>query len=244
MKIVFSTKNVSRASFLDTCRYAYDYGFEGFEIYDAVSERSAHYDSILRRDRVADAKRKLVNRGLSVSALRMPAPVESDDTSAELIKKYVEMAATSGLDNVIVRAEAPVSFDVLDEKMSEAIKRAENYGVNVLFETVGHLANTENVISIINHFACKIDGRIYDITGDITDDVDYKWETWVTFKQKDQKETMRIVRDCVWKIPNDVLVCGICPMCFEDDWGNHICDIDNSPVDPDTPCTKGGVREC
>ena len=62
MKIVFSTKNVSRASFLDTCRYAYDYGFEGFEIYDAVNERSAHYDSILRRDRVADAKRKLVTQ--------------------------------------------------------------------------------------------------------------------------------------------------------------------------------------
>ena len=38
MKIVFSTKNVSRASFLDTCRYAYDYGFEGFEIYDAIKE--------------------------------------------------------------------------------------------------------------------------------------------------------------------------------------------------------------
>ena len=54
MKIVFSTKNVSRGSFLDTCRYAYDYGFEGFEIFDAIGERSAHYDSILRRDRIAD----------------------------------------------------------------------------------------------------------------------------------------------------------------------------------------------
>ena len=62
MKIAFSTKNVSRASFLDMCRFAYDYGFEGFEIYDALSERNAHYDSILRRDRIADAKRKLVNR--------------------------------------------------------------------------------------------------------------------------------------------------------------------------------------
>ena len=66
MKIVFSTKNVSRASFLDTCRYAYDYGFEGFEIYDAMKERSGHHDSILRRDRIADAKRKLVNRNLAV----------------------------------------------------------------------------------------------------------------------------------------------------------------------------------
>ncbi len=29
MKITFSTKHVSRASFLDTCRYAYDYGYAG-----------------------------------------------------------------------------------------------------------------------------------------------------------------------------------------------------------------------
>ena len=75
MKIVFSTKNVSRASFLDTCRYAFDYGFEGFEIYDAIKERCGHHDSILRRDRIADAKRKLVNRNLTVSALRMPDPI-------------------------------------------------------------------------------------------------------------------------------------------------------------------------
>lgn len=94
---------------------------------------------------------------------------------------------------------------------------------------------------VINHFACRIDDRIYDISGDITDNTEYKWETWATFKGKDQKETMRIVRDCVWKIPDGVLVCGICPMCFEDDWGNHICDLDNSPVDPDQPCTKGGI---
>ncbi len=165
MKIVFSTKNVSRASFLDTCRYAYDYGFEGFEIYDAVIERSTHYDSILRRDRIADAKRKLVNRNLSVSALRMPAPIESEETTAELVQKYIEMAATSGVDNVIVRTEAPISFDILNEKMSAAIKRAENSDVNVLFETVGHLAHTENVIAIINYFASSAVGASWNVRG-------------------------------------------------------------------------------
>ena len=38
MKITFSTKHVARASFLDVCRYAYDYGYAGFEIYDAIKE--------------------------------------------------------------------------------------------------------------------------------------------------------------------------------------------------------------
>ena len=165
MKIVFSTKNVSRASFLDTCRFAYDYGFEGFEIYDAISERSAHYDSILRRDRTSDAKRKLVNRGLTVPALRMPAPVESEETTAELIEKYVEMAASAGIDNVIVRAEATVSFSVLDEKMATAIKRAEKSDVSILFETVGYLSKTENVIAIINHFASSSIGASWNVRG-------------------------------------------------------------------------------
>ena len=163
MKIVFSTKNVSRASFLDTCRFAYDYGFEGFEIFDAIGERSAHYDSILRRDRIADAKRKLVNRNLAVSALRMPAPIESDETTAELTLKYVDMAAASGIENVIVYTEGEVSFDVLDAKLSAALASAEKADVNVLFETVGHLAKTENVIAIINHFASSAIGASWNV---------------------------------------------------------------------------------
>ena len=163
MKIAFSTKNVSRSSFLDTCRYAFDYGFEGFEIYDAVKERSNHHDSILRRDRIADAKRKLVNRSLTVSALRMPCSIECNDTTAELVVKYVNMAAASGVENVIVRAEAETDFDLLDEKMSAAIKRAEETDVNILFETAGYLARTENVLSIINHFASAVIGVSWNV---------------------------------------------------------------------------------
>ena len=163
MRIVFSTKNVSRASFLDTCRFAYDYGFRGFEIYDAVKERSAHGDSILRRDRVADAKRKLVNRNLAVSALRMPMPLESEEATAELCLKYVDMAATSGIDTVIVSTEAEVSFDLLDEKLAAAIKRAEAADVSILFETVGALANTENVLAIINHFGSAAIGASWNV---------------------------------------------------------------------------------
>ena len=165
MKIVFSTKNVSRASFLDTCRYAYDYGFEGFEIYDAIKERGAHYDSILRRDRIADAKRKLVNRGLTVSALRMPMPLESEEVSSELVRKYVDMAAESGISNVIVYTMQQVSFDMLDSKLTAAIKRAEATDVNILFETIGALSNTEKVIGIINHFASAAIGASWNVRG-------------------------------------------------------------------------------
>ena len=165
MRIVFSTKNVSRATFLDTCRYAFEYGFEGFEIYDAIKERNSHHDSILRRDRVADAKRKLVNRSLAVSALRMPESIDNESTTSELIVKYVDMAATSGISNVIVHIENKVVFEILDEKISAAIKKAENLDVNILFETVGALANTENVVEIINHFSSAAIGASWNVRG-------------------------------------------------------------------------------
>ena len=165
MKIVFSTKNVNRASFLDTCRYAYDYGFEGFEIYDAIKERSAHNDSILRRDRIADAKRKLVNRNLAVSALRMPESIDNENVTSDTVLKYVDMAGVSGIANVIVRIDNKILFDVLDEKLSDAIKKAENTDVNILFETVGALENTENVIDIINHFSSAVIGASWNVRG-------------------------------------------------------------------------------
>ncbi len=165
MNIVFSTKNVKRSSFLDICRYAYDYGFSGFEIYDAINERIYHTDSILRRDRIADAKRKLINRGLSVSALSYPYPIESDEANAETIVKYVDMAANAGVTDIIVRNEEKVSFDVLDAKLGEAVKRAENADVRILFETIGYLANTENIIEIINHFSSAAIGASWNVRG-------------------------------------------------------------------------------
>lgn len=165
MKIVFSTKNVSRGTFLDLCRYAFDYGFEGFEIYDAIKERNMHHDSILRRDRIADAKRKLVNRNLAVSALRLPHSIDNENTTAELVSKYVDMAAASGVDNVIVRIDNEVSFDILDEKLTDAVKKAENLDVNILFETVGPLANTEKVLDIINHISSAAIGASWNVRG-------------------------------------------------------------------------------
>lgn len=92
---------------------------------------------------------------------------------------------------------------------------------------------------IINHFACQIGGHVFDITGDITDDPQYKWVMWSKYMYEDPAHTKRIVRDCIWKIPHDLLICGICPKSFEDDHGNLICECDYSPVGLDDPCIFG-----
>lgn len=50
---------------------------------------------------------------------------------------------------------------------------------------------------IINHWACCIDYRIYDITGDITDNEEYQWHDWNRFMYEDISLTKRLYRDCI-----------------------------------------------
>ena len=163
MKLTFSTKNVNRPSFIDVCRYAYDYGFDGFEIYDAINERKHHYDSILRSNRMPDAKRKLVNRNLKVTALVFPYSVGSEDYTAELASKYVDMACRAGIERVIFNIEEKIPFEVLSDKLSDAIKHAEASDVEILFETSGYLSSTENVIDIINYFSSAVIGAAWNV---------------------------------------------------------------------------------
>ena len=163
MKITLSTKHVNRASFLDTCKFAYDYGYAGFEIYDAIKERKQHHDSILRADRTPDSKRKLVNRTLAVSALVYPYSIEKDEAKKEEIVKYVDMAASTGIERVILRMDEKVSNETLSEKLAEAIARAEKNDIQILFETAGYLAETENVIDIINFFSSAAIGASWNM---------------------------------------------------------------------------------
>lgn len=44
-----------------------------------------------------------------------------------------------------------------------------------------------------NHFGTKIHGRVYDITGDVTEK--YIWEPWLEFRDELEKE--RIIRDYI-----------------------------------------------
>ena len=84
MKLGFSTKNINLGSFTETCNMARDYGFAGFEIFDAKAEKKRHSDSVLR-DGSADAKRKLRNRDLAVSAVVYPFPVEDEEAVSVLV---------------------------------------------------------------------------------------------------------------------------------------------------------------
>ena len=163
MKLTFSTKNVNRASFLEMCRFAYDYGYSGFEIFDAKSERRSHSDSVLRNENLSDAKRKLNNRNLKVSALTYPYSLDSQKADSGELSTYIDMARAAGIETVIVRIDNEPDMAELSLVLMPAIKKAESADVEILFETIGYLADTKNIIDIINFFANGVLGAAWNI---------------------------------------------------------------------------------
>ena len=153
MKLSFSTRWVKRPSFYDTCVSAYEYGFAGFEIYDALGERRLHTDSILRGENRPDAKRKLRNRSLEVAALTFPYPLESGEATSALALQYVTLAADTGVEFVIFSTDGDFDGEIITEKMYPAIKAAEKNGVEILFETAGALCHTQKAVELINSFS-------------------------------------------------------------------------------------------
>ncbi len=163
MKLTFSTKNVRRNSFIEMCKFAYDYGYAGFEIYDARTERKSHSDSILRSENFSDAKRKLNNRGLSVSAITFPYSPDDKDVPDNSLVQYVEMAKNSGIEIIIVSFSGKPDYDELAKKLVPAVERAEGTDVEILFETSGYLAETENVIDLIQYFGTGVLGAAWNV---------------------------------------------------------------------------------
>lgn len=162
MKLAFSTKFVSTSSFLELCRIAENYGYSAFEIYDAAVERADHADSVLNLSAAADAKRKLLNRKLKVSALTYPRAV-GETADAEAIEKYVKTASDAGIEKVIVRPSDGLSVDFVAELLCGAVKTAEKLGVELLFETTGILADTENAVTLFRRFKSGAVGACWNV---------------------------------------------------------------------------------
>jgi len=163
VKLSFSTRHVNQPTFQALCQFASDYGYAGFEIYDGERERLEHSDSVLRPDRLSDARRKLYNRGLSVSALTYPIPVDREDCDGEAVRRCVEMARTAGIETVILQVEEQPNLPALNRKLSAAVMQAEQGDVELLFETSGWLADTRNALKLLNHFASVALGAAWDI---------------------------------------------------------------------------------
>ena len=151
MNFSFSDKFVNTASFVSLCNFTQEYGFNGVEISNVEEEISKHTDSIFRPSATVDAKRKLVNRHISIPVIVCPEPIKEGCDSLILVK-YVEYAAIASVKGVVVKFSQLPEDKILKEILSPAIKVAEDNGVSILVETCGPLVKTEKVLDVINLF--------------------------------------------------------------------------------------------
>ena len=151
MKFSFSDKYFNTASFLDLCNIAQNYGFDGIEISDADKEKNSHTDSIFRSSMTADAKRKLVNRHISIPAICCAEKITDKAINQSLID-CIEHCLVANINGVVIQIEEYKTIESLKKVMLPAIKKAESCGVNILIETCGELSNTQKVLEVLNAF--------------------------------------------------------------------------------------------
>ncbi len=162
MKLAFCSKQVKTSSFLDLCNKTAEYGFSGFEIYDADAELNKHGDSIFNPQTQAGAKRKLVNRKIGISAIKYPVKVDQN-VDVDAISRYVEMCATATCDNLVFELLEISDVQVFKVVMTPVVNLAEKLNVNLLIETRGIYANTDKILEIINAFETAVLGVSWDM---------------------------------------------------------------------------------
>ncbi len=162
MKLCFSTEHVITDSFLSLCDTAKSYGFAGFEIFGPHTERVMHPDSLLHSASALDAKRKLLNRRIAVSALRHESLVDAGTDPASLVK-LVDRAFTAGIEIVILNIAPQTEQSVLKNVISPAIAKAEKSSVTILIETTGDYAVTSRFVSLVSLFKTTALGASWNV---------------------------------------------------------------------------------
>ena len=154
MKIAFPDKFVNTNSFLDLCNITQDYGYDGVEITDVEFEERNHSDSIFRSSITNDAKRKLYNRHINISAIRCPEKISINGENSLI--KCIEYASLTSISNVVIELENGLGIEDVKKSLTPAIELAQANNVNILIETKGELSCTQKVLDIISALASSM----------------------------------------------------------------------------------------
>ena len=162
MKLAFSTKYVPAESYISLCNLTAAYGFDGFELYDAVAEKEAHEDSILRSAVTAAAKRKLINRHIGVAYLTVPEAITAA-TDSGMLTRYAKLASRAGAGGIILHLDAAPDYEALRTVLASAITAAEETETRILWETTGPLADTKKALELVGSFGSACIGVCWNI---------------------------------------------------------------------------------
>ncbi|MBQ7377609.1 MAG: AMP-binding protein [Clostridia bacterium] len=150
MKLSFSARQVGAPTFLALCKTAERYGYASIELSDADTVPARFPDGPFGEDRFA-AKRKLNNRHLSFSAIKLEGAVGVSDGAR--VCAAVKSASVASVPAIVLTAADDADPSALASALADAIKTAESLDISILFETVGKYAKTAELLPLLHAFA-------------------------------------------------------------------------------------------
>ena len=173
MKLSFSTLGCPDWSYNEIFSVVSDLGYDGIEIRGIADEIYAPRISVFAPDVIENTKSKLKQAGIAIPILTTAAYlVENPDLAASEfeVKDYVLLAQKLGVPYVRVLAEKtpdPVSSDhnleAIAERYGVLCDFAKPFGVTVLTENNGFLADSSQMAKLMEMVARENMGVIWDI---------------------------------------------------------------------------------
>lgn len=172
MKLSFSTLGCPDWSLREILAIASDLGYNGIEIRGIADEIYAPKVAALQGEALENTMAKLKRAGLSVPILTSGAYIADnpDSEASEFeIKDYVMLASKMGVKYVRIMGEktpgpnGTEQFDLICEKYKEFCEFAQGFGIDLLIETNGILADSKRMKTLMEKTGAPNMGVLWDI---------------------------------------------------------------------------------
>jgi len=168
MKFSFSTKGWHNASFDDFCDVANDLKFEGIELHNIYNRLFTQKDGAFHDYTAAATMRRLYERKLSIPCIDTVCDIASNtcgEESVNEIRRCLEIASNLHIPNIRLKARSIENArENITALVAKMLPEAERYGVSLLLETSGILADTAILRDILDSFANDFLGASWNLS--------------------------------------------------------------------------------
>ena len=163
MKLSFSTRGWPSLSWEEMMETALEMGFSGIEVYnlpkfDPMLDRSGPF----HKYQAAATVRQLREKKLQIPCFDTSCDLSDNNESVDPLLNLMEVARNTHV-HYVVACALQDNEELVAQRLSEILQRAEALGVGVLLKTSGIYADTARLRAMMDRFASDYLGALWDV---------------------------------------------------------------------------------
>jgi len=151
MKLSYSIRHWPDMDWGQFCTAAVDAKLSGLEI-DSENPLLATRNSPTNPELAVAVRRQLAGQGLSIPCVGVEADLTSQEADGE-IEGAVETARNLLIPYVVLHT-ACADIQAVEDRLAPFVAQAEKAGVMLLLDSTGAMADTKQLVEVLDHFAC------------------------------------------------------------------------------------------